>query len=199
MYLKINFFHIKKPHQKLNAMEYWQDLYHELEQQKEKGLREGKKDGIIDGAQQASIISVVIFLMLWIFLDIMKQKAASDLGLPLKYVLSIYHMAIMCVSIFFLIKTLFKDKVLIGNLSLEEARTEGTKRAYIKSWVLQRDRYQSIGLTLIMLLNSLVYWGIASMLNLNPTSEPFKNETFAIIGMIVPNVALVIFTSVLKR
>lgn len=181
-------------------MEYWQDLYHELEQQKERGLREGKREGTIEGAQQALIVSIFIYIVLLMALRMMKENADASIKYPHEFLLNIYHIAIIAISIFFLVKALVKDNLLIGNLSLEEARTEGTKWAYVKSWILQKGRYHTIWLTLIISLNSVLYWMIASLLhNLNPEMELFKIEAFAIIAMIVLNVAFVIFTSVLKR
>ena len=58
-------------------MEYWQDLYHELEQQKERGLKDGKKEGMVEGAQQAFIMSVFVYLVLLMFFGVMKREADS--------------------------------------------------------------------------------------------------------------------------
>lgn len=180
-------------------MEYWQDLYHELEQQKERGLREGKKEGMIEGAQQAFIMSVFIYLVLLMFFGAMKQEVDPKVEYPAEFISNVYHIGIILVSIFFLVKTLVNDKLLIGNLTLEEARTEGTKYAYRKTWMLQHNRYQSIGVVLIALLNAIVYWMIAILFNLFTASEVFKNEVTAIVVMIILNLVFIIPTVVLKR
>ena len=180
-------------------MEYWQDLYHELEEQKEKGLREGKKEGMIDGAQQAFMLSVFVFVMLLFSISVLKENMTTE-GEKIKdAILKIYHFLLIGGGTFLLVRALMIDKVLIGNLSLEEARTEGTKRAYIKSWALQKDRYQSIWFALIILLNSIVYWSFATLFNAGDFTNLLVKEVNSIIAMIVLNVVLVIISSVLKR
>jgi len=180
-------------------MEYWQDLYHELEEQKEKGLREGKKEGMIDGAQQAFMLSVILFLLLLFGISVLKENMTTEAEKIKDTILKIYHFLLIGGGAFLLVRALMVDKVLIGNLSLEEARTEGTKRAYIKSWILQKDRYQSIWFALVILLNSIVYWMIATLFNSSELSNLLVKEVNSIIAMIVLNIVLVILSSVLKR
>ena len=180
-------------------MEYWQDLYHELEQQKERGLREGKREGMIDGAQQAFMLSFLIFLMLLLSISVLKENITTAPEKIKNAVLDIYHFLLIGGGSFLLVRALMVDKVLIGNLSLEEARTEGTKRAYIKSWALQRDRYQSIWFALVILLNSIVYWMISTLFNSGDLTNLLVKEVNSIIAMIVLNIVLVIILSVLKR
>lgn len=180
-------------------MEYWQDLYHELEQQKEQGLRDGKREGMIEGAQQTFIMSVFVYLVLLMFFGVMKREAHSKIDYPAEFISNVYHICIIIVSIFFMVKALVKDKLLIGNLTLEEARTEGTKYAYRKTCMLQHNRYQTISVALIALLNAIMYWIIASLLNLLTPGELFRNEVIAIVVMIILNLVFTIPTILLKR
>lgn len=178
-------------------MEYWQDLYHELEEQKEKGLREGKKEGIIDGAQNALILSIFCFFVLWLMISIfLNKKVETAEGHEL--IGLIYHIILIGIGFFLLIRALINDVTLIGNLSLEEARKEGTQKAYFKNWYLQKNRYHSIGFALVILLNSIIYWFVAYFRILKDAATLLESEATAAIAMILLNIAFVIGTGILK-
>jgi len=88
-------------------MEYWQDLYHELEQQKERGLREGKREGMIEGAQQAFIVSIfsfgVLLLMIGVFKEGMEDSGSKQAQ---GIILAIYHMLLIASGFFLLFRAI---------------------------------------------------------------------------------------------
>lgn len=178
-------------------MEYWQDLYHELEEQKEKGLREGKKEGMIGGAQNALILSTFCFFVLWLMIKIFLNKKVKILD-DHELISLVYHIILIGIGFFLLIRALINDVTLIGNLSLEEARKEGTQKAYFKNWYLQKNRYHSIGFALIILLNSTIYWFVAYFRILKNSATLLESEAAATIAMILLSIVLVIGTGILK-
>ena len=180
-------------------MEYWQDLYHELEQQKERGLREGKKEGMIEGAQQAFIGSILAFGVLFMIIGIFKEGMEDSQSKQVQDLfLTIYHMLLVATGFFLLIRAHFSNKAEDGNLSLKDARTYGTIYAYRKNLSLQKDHYQAIWTALVVLFNATIYW-IASILSTVVGGEDvFKNEIFASALMFILNIVFIIGSGAVK-